>query len=126
MRAVDTSVLVRLQARDDLRQTAAAELFVAGGVWVPLIALVEMTWVLQAVYDRSHAQLAGALERMLDHRNLVLEDAELVAGALEHFRRAPSIGFSDCLILERCRRAGHTPLGTFDRRLGRMKGAERL
>lgn len=126
MRAVDTNVLVRLQVRDDLRQTAAAEVFVAGGVWVPLIALVEMSWVLQAVYERTPAQLASALERLLDHRDLVLEDAEVVAAALTLFRKTPTLGFSDCLIIERCRRAGHLPLGTFDRRLSRIDGAQRL
>jgi predicted nucleic acid-binding protein len=36
------------------------------------------------------------------------------------------VGFSDCLILEVARKAGHLPLGTFDRELGRLEGAQRL
>jgi len=35
MRVVDTNVLVRLLTRDDPRQVAIAEAFVASGVWVP-------------------------------------------------------------------------------------------
>jgi len=38
----------------------------------------------------------------------------------------PALGFSDCLVLEIARKAGHTPLGTFDRNLSRIEGAERL
>ena len=34
MRAVDTNVLVRLITRDDHKQVAAAERFVAAGAWV--------------------------------------------------------------------------------------------
>ena len=49
MRAIDTSVLVRLITRDDSRQTAWAENFIEKGAWVTLLALVEATWVLSAV-----------------------------------------------------------------------------
>jgi len=60
------------------------------------------------------------------HQYLTLQDADAVAAALQHFRRRPKVGFSDCLILEVARKAGHTPLGTFDRRLGKLDGAQRL
>jgi len=36
------------------------------------------------------------------------------------------IGFSDCRVLEVVRKAGHLPLDTFDRRLGKLAGAHRL
>jgi predicted nucleic acid-binding protein len=36
------------------------------------------------------------------------------------------LGFSDCLVLESARKAGHLPLGTFDRDLAKLDGAERL
>ncbi len=41
MRAVDTNVLVRLLARDDPKQVAAAEAFVSPGAWISHLALVE-------------------------------------------------------------------------------------
>jgi hypothetical protein len=34
--------------------------------------------------------------------------------------------FSDCLVLEIARKAGHLPLATFDRALGSLDGAHRL
>ena len=57
---------------------------------------------------------------------MVVQDAILVKAALEHYRKHPQIGFSDCLILEVVRAAGHVPLGTFDRRLGKLKETQKL
>jgi predicted nucleic acid-binding protein len=53
-----------------------------------------------------------------------VQDPEVVERALVHFRKRPSLGFSDCLVLEAARKAGHGPLGTFDRELGKVEGAE--
>jgi predicted nucleic-acid-binding protein len=126
MRAVDTNVLVRLVTRDDAQQVKAAEAFVAKGAWVPHLALVEAVWVLTAVYALRGREVATALDMLLNHRELTLQDSDAVRAALEHFRRRPGLGFSDCLMLEVARKAGHLPLGTFDRGLGKLDGAERL
>jgi predicted nucleic acid-binding protein len=126
MRAVDTNVLVRLITRDHPKQVAAAEAFVSKGAWVPLLALAETTWVLAAVYERQPQDIALAIEMLLVHRDLTLQDADVVSEALAHFRKKPALGFSDCLLLEVARKSGHLPLGTFDRDLGRLHGAERL
>lgn len=126
MAAVDTNVLIRLIVGDNAEQTAAAEAFVEGGAWVPLIALAETIWVLKASYGFSDAKLCGAIEMLLNHATLTLQDAEVVTAALDQYRLRPALGFSDCLILEQARKAGHLPLGTFDRALGRVNGAQKL
>jgi len=126
MRAIDTNVLVRLITRDDPKQVAAAEAFAASGAWVSHLVLAEMTWVLAAVYDLGAPEIAGAIEMLLDHKDLALQEPEVVSTALEQFRKKPSLGFSDCLLLEVARKAGHLPLGTFDRDLGKVHGTERL
>lgn len=126
MRAVDTNVLVRLITRDDTRQVASADQFVAKGAWVSHLALAETSWVLASVYDRSAAEVATAVELLLNHRELTLQDPEVVAAALAIFKQRPAVGFSDCLLLEIARKAGHLPLGTFDRDLGKVDGAQRL
>jgi predicted nucleic-acid-binding protein len=126
MRAVDTNVLVRLLTRDDARQVAAAEGFVAPGAWVSLLALAEATWVLSAVYDLKASDIATAVDMLLVHRSLTLQDPDVVSAALGQFRRKPGLGFSDCLLLEMARKAGHLPLGTFDRTLARLDGAAKL
>jgi len=126
MRAVDTNVLVRLLARDEPRQALAADEFVAKGAWVSHLVLAETLWVLDAVYERSAPQLMAALDLLLAHESLVLQDADTVLAALAHFRAAPALGFSDCLVLEIARKAGHLPLGTFDQGLAKLEGARRL
>jgi predicted nucleic-acid-binding protein len=126
MRAVDTNVLVRLATRDDARQTAAAEAFISGGAWVSHIVLVEAMWVLGSVYDLGPEKIATAIEMFLSHRDLTIQDSDVAAAALENFRKRPALGFSACLILEVARKAGHLPLGTFDRGLGALEGAQRL
>ena len=126
MRAIDTNALVRLIVRDDLEQVRAAEAFTAGGAWVSHLVLAETIWVLDAAYERSTAQIATALDMLLNHKDLTVQDAEVVASALEQFRRRPALGFTDCLVLEIARKAGHVPLGTFDRDLARLDGAQRL
>jgi predicted nucleic-acid-binding protein len=126
MRAIDTDLLVRLVVRDDVDQVKAAEAFVSKGAWVSHLVLAETLWVLDAVYNRSPAQIARAIDRLLNHRELTLQDADVVALALDRFRSRPSLGFSDCLVLEIARKAGHLPLGTFDRNLAKLDGTHRL
>jgi predicted nucleic-acid-binding protein len=126
MRAVDTNVLVRLVTRDHAKQVAAADAFVARGAWVSHVVLLEATWVLAAVYQLAASEIALAVDMLLHHRDLMLQEPETVAAALAHYRRRPALGFSDCLILEVARKAGHVPLGTFDRELSKLDGAEHL
>ena len=126
MRAVDTNVLVRLVTRDDARQAAIADRWVESGAWVSILALAEATWVLSSVYDRSPTEIASAVEMLLNHEELILQDSDVVTAALKRFHERPALGFSDCLLLQLARRAGHLPLGTFDRELGKLDGAEKL
>lgn len=126
MRAIDTNVLVRLITRDDSRQAASAEAFVGNGAWISVLALAETAWVLSTVYELSPEAVAKAIEMLLNHQQLVLQDAETVAAALELFRARPVLGFSDCLMLHLARKAAHLPLGTFDRNLAKVEGAQKL
>src|SRR5690348_5982735 len=122
MRAADTNILVRLITRDDARQAASAEAFIEKGAWVSVLALAETTWVLAALYGREPAGIATAVEMLPSHRDLTLQDSDAVSAALDLFRSRPALGFSDCLMLHLARKAGHLPLGTFDRILGKIEG----
>jgi predicted nucleic-acid-binding protein len=126
MAAVDTNVLIRLIVGDNTEQTVSAEAFVERGAWASLIVLAETIWMLKASYAFSTPQLVGVIEMLLNHATLTLQDSDLVARALEQYRRRPALGFTDCLILEQARKAGHLPLGTFDSALARIAGAQTL
>jgi len=126
MRAVDTNVLVRLIVRDDAKQASAAEEFIAKGAWVSLLVLIEAMWVLDSVYERTAQQIGMAVEMLLNHEQLTIQDAEVVAITLQQFAGRPTLGFSDCLVLEVARKAGHLPVGTFDRDFAKLPGMQRL
>jgi predicted nucleic acid-binding protein len=63
---------------------------------------------------------------LLSHEHLTVQDTEVVAAAVAQFRDRPRVGFSDCLMVEIARKAGHLPLGTFERDLGKIDGVQRL
>ena len=110
MRAIDTNVLVRLITRDDAGEAAATDDFIEQGAWVSLVVLADAMWRLARFYTLRPEDLAKAIEMLLHHHDLVIQDAEAVAGALELFRSKPALGFSDCLILQLARKTGHLPL----------------
>ncbi len=126
MRAVDTNLLVRLVTRDHPGQTAATEAFVAGGAWVSHLVLMEAMWVLDSAYGLGPEKIATAVEMLLEHSELTIQEPDTVTAGLRSFQRWPALGFSDCLILAVARKAGHLPLGTFDRGLGKIEGTQRL
>jgi predicted nucleic-acid-binding protein len=126
MFAVDTNVLVRLVARDDADQVSAAEQFVSRGAWVSHLVLAETLWVLDSVYELSRKQIATAVEMLLNHQDLTLQDVDVVISALDHYLNRSGVDFSDCLVLEIARKAGHLPVATFDRHFGKLDGVQRL
>jgi len=62
----------------------------------------------------------------LDHEQIVVQDVHIVKLALEKFGSHPERVFSDCLILEAACAAGRVPLATFDRRLAKLNGSQKL
>ena len=126
MRAADTHVLVRLIEQDEARQLAVAEAAVAEGpLWVSTLVLLEVVWVLGSGYRRSKAEIMSLLEVLVENQDLVLEAPEVVRRALDRWG-AGAAEFSDYLILEATRAAGHVPLLTFDQRLGESNGVVKL
>ena len=123
MHAVDTNVLVRLVVRDADEQVAAADEFVAAGAWVSHLVLAETLWVLASVYALISEQLAMAVRMLLQHDAIVLQEADVVEAALDAFHDHSKVTLADCLIVEIARKAGHEPVGTFDRALSALPGA---
>jgi predicted nucleic-acid-binding protein len=112
--------------RDDAPQVLAAEELVSKGAWVSHLVLAETVWVLDVAYDLAVEQIAMAVDMLLNHKELTLQDPDVATAALARFRRYPAAGFSDCLILEIARKSGHLPMGTFDRDLAKLEGVKRI
>ena len=126
MQAVDTNVLIRALTGDDPVQSPAAAAFIQGHapVWVSQVVLVETAWVLESVYDCGKPQLVEAMKRMVDNKDLALEQPAVVRSALVLYESKGKVQFEDCLILESARESGHLPLATFDKALGKCEGAQ--
>lgn len=124
--AIDTNVLLRVLVRDHPGQARAAEALIANGAWVSHLVLAEAMWVLGSTYRQSHAAIGNTIEQLLQHERITIQDPDVVIRALANFKTHRKVNFSDCLVLEIARKAGHTPLATFDRDLGKLEGVDRL
>lgn len=82
--------------------------------------------MLESVYGFSRAQIATVVSMLAEHDRLTLQGEDAVRSARAAFERERSVGFSDCLIVETARKAGHLPIGTFDRAMSRIDGAQGL
>jgi predicted nucleic-acid-binding protein len=124
--AVDTNVLVRILADDPGQpaQVQAARQLAseAKQVFVPSIVQVETVWVLESGYGLSRETLIQALEHLEVNQAVVLEDDDRCQRALALFRSC-NADYSDCVILAGCR-ARDVQLYTFDKRLGKLSGAQ--
>ena len=128
MRAVDTNVLVRALTGDDTVQSPAAKAFIRSNapVWISHVVLVQTIWVLNSVYGCGKPQLIEALKRIIDNKDMAMEEPSVARAALALYESTGKASFDDCLILEIARKAGHLPLATFDRALGKTDGAQPL
>jgi predicted nucleic-acid-binding protein len=51
----------------------------------------------------------------------VIQDADVAQAALDRFKAAQKVQFSDCLMLEIARKTGHAPLGAFDKEFAKAR-----
>jgi len=129
MIAVDTNVWARAILGDDPRQSRAAQKAIehateVGGVFVPLLVLVELGWVLKAAPGWDPGRVRHALDRLLDMEGVEVESAPLAREALA--LSGGSVGFADNVIALGAQAHGCSRLLTFDARFSRTGRAELL
>ncbi len=120
MTGLDTNVLVRYIMQDDARQSVLAtrlveSLSAESPGFVPLVAAVELAWVLSSAYGLDRGQVVQAFENLLRTKEIAVERAEIVWKALRVFQGA-NADFADCLIERSAAAAGCERTMTFDRR----------
>ena len=126
MIGLDTNVLVRYIMQDDAKQAPLATRLVeslsaeAPG-FLPLVAVVELAWVLSSAYDLNRAQLVEVFEGVLRTKELVIERAEVVWKALRAYQSVKA-DFADCLIAHSAASAGCEKTMTFDRGAAKSAG----
>ena len=120
MIGLDTNVLVRYIMQDDVKQAQLASrliesLTVEETGFVPLVAVVEVIWVLSSSYQLDRTQVLAALELLLRTKEIEVERAEVVWRAVRVYRNS-NADFADCLIERSAAAAGCARTMTFDRR----------
>lgn len=126
MIGLDTNVLVRYIMQDDAKQAPLAtrlveSLSAESPGYFPLVAMVELAWVLSSAYDLDRGQLVQAFDAVLRTKELVIERAEVVWKALRAFQSA-NADFADCLIAISAASAGCEKTMTFDRGAAKSTG----
>lgn len=119
MIGLDTNVLVRYIMQDDVKQAKlASELMEALTVdepgFIPIVAVIELVWVLSSSFELVRSQVVQALEVLLQTKEVQVENAEVVWRAVRLYR-ASTADFADCLIERSAAAAGCVRTMSFDR-----------
>src|SRR5947209_12624041 len=116
MLAIDTNLIVRYLTGDHPRQSAKARALIDDNdVFVCTTVFLEAEWVLRSVYGYAPAPLARSLAAFAGLARVKLEDATLVAQALDWMEK--SMDFADALHLARAE--GCEAFVSFDHRFAK-------
>ncbi len=118
MIGLDTNVLVRYIAQDDVIQSAKAthlmESFTADDPgYISVVTVIELVWVMTGCYASTRNDICEVLESLLRTRELVVAEADTVWKALRMYR-AGKADFADCVIERSGGEAGCAHTMTFD------------
>jgi predicted nucleic-acid-binding protein len=131
MIGLDTNVLVRFLTQDDPIQSPKASALIERQLsdrvpgFISTVAMVETVWVLDRVYGKSPAQIAEAVERILQIDVLIVENEQEVFNAMVALKNGTG-SFADALIGALGMSAGCGKTVTFDRRALRIPGFVQL
>lgn len=118
MIGLDTNVLVRYFAQDDVAQSAMATQLIESldevqQGFITQTVLIETVWVMQRVFEADRNIVTQIVRDMLLVPGLVIENRDAVARAVELFSRT-NADFADCLIAKVAEGYGCTDVMTFD------------
>jgi predicted nucleic-acid-binding protein len=121
LNALDTNVLIRFLTNDDEEQAQKVlQLFQVAEnynetFFVPLLVVLELVWVLKAVFNCSKDEVIKALENLMAMPVLVLEQADAVFNSLRDAKTS-NYDISDLLIAHTAIANGAEMVFTFDQK----------
>lgn len=126
MIGLDTNVLVRYFAQDEVAQARKASALIESLTperpgYITQVALTEVVWVLGRAYGAGREEITQVIETLLRTRELAVEAAETVWKALRLYAGS-SADFADCLIERTCHEAGCEYTATFDAKAAKTAG----
>lgn len=126
MVGLDTNVLVRYLAQDDIAQARQATQIIERQLteerpgFISLVTMVETVWVLDRVYGLSNREIAAAVERILQADTLLVQNEQEVFTAMTALKTGAG-SFPYALIGALGEWAGCTATLTFDKKAKRLK-----
>ncbi|HEY7578009.1 MAG TPA: type II toxin-antitoxin system VapC family toxin [Acetobacteraceae bacterium] len=127
MIGLDTNVLVRYLVQDDPEQAREATELIEQRLterdpgFISVVAMTETAWVLERAYGLAAADIATAIERILQAAELMVENEQQVFTAMMALKEGRG-SFADALISALGQRAGCEFTVTFDRKALRLAG----
>ena len=130
MIALDTNVLVRYLARDDVDQFNIANDLINSCTadhpgYVCREVMIELVWVLERSYKYLREEIADVLESMVSASQLEVESAQYIAAVLNLYRKE-RYDFADLLIRQAGLRGGNYNVKTFDQKFAKLDGVDLL
>ena len=131
MIALDTNILVRLLVQDDVEQAKkVGELLHAAEInkqiyFVTLLVVLELIWVLEAVYDASKEDILHSLTELLSMPVLSFEKQNALRSFIVS-ARGTSFDLSDMLIAHSAKDEGCKMTYTFDKKAAKFKLFQKL
>jgi predicted nucleic-acid-binding protein len=130
MIALDTNVLVRYLARDDVDQFNIANDLINSCTadhpgYVCREVMIELVWVLERSYKYSREEIADVLESIVSASQLEVESAQDIAAVLNLYRKE-RYDFADLLIRQAALRGGNYNVKTFDQKFAKLDGVDLL
>ena len=118
MIGIDTNILVRLFAEDDLVQREAAVALLDGlgpseKAMVNIVVVVELAWTLRRVYKFERDHIAMVLRELTEHPKIVLADRDIIRDAAHRYREEGG-DVTDHIVALINRTRGCTTTYTFD------------
>lgn len=118
MIGLDTNVLIRYFAQDDVEQSTKASQLIESlnesqQGFITQTVLIETVWVMQRIFQADRKTVTAIIGNMLLVPGFVLENREAVARAVDLFSTT-NVDFADCLIAKVAEFYGCTDVMTFD------------
>ena len=129
MIGLDTNILVRYFVHDEPVQAARATEIIERQLseddpgFISVVALAELSWVLERTYNLDDGEIAAVLERVLSADVLFVESEREVFTAMIALRQGEG-SFADALIAGLGTKAGCSSTLTFDRKALRIANFE--
>ena len=131
MKALDTNVLVRLLVQDDKKQAEVVQALLSDAesnkqsFFVTLLVILELIWVLEAIYDVRREDILNSLNELLSMPVLTIEKQSMLRSFILS-AHGTSFDLSDLLIAHSAKDESCEITYTFDKKAAKFKLFEKL